>query len=81
MSDSPASSEASPHEGRGGLTGLARVCARRPWRVIGAWIVAIVIIIAITASAGGTLVDEFTIPNSDTQRAIDLLEERFPARS
>ncbi len=81
VSDSPVSSEASPHEGRGGLTGLARVCARRPWRVIGAWIAAIVIIIAITASAGGTLVDEFTIPNSDTQRAIDLLEERFPARS
>ncbi len=49
--------------------------------MIGLWIVAAVIIIGVSASAGGTLVDEFTIPNSDTQRAIDLLEERFPARA
>jgi hypothetical protein len=63
---------------QGGLTRLARACARHPWRAIGAWIAIAILIIA---GAGGTLVDEFTIPDSDTQRAVDLLEERFPARA
>jgi len=79
MSDDPVAIEST--EGQGGLTRLARACARHPWRVIGAWVGAIVLIIAVTAGAGGTLVDEFTIPNSDSQRAVDLLGERFPARS
>ncbi|MFQ5425992.1 MAG: MMPL family transporter, partial [Gaiellales bacterium] len=81
MSDKPNATETQPGDGRGGLTGLARACARRPWRVIGSWVVAVAAIIFVTATAGGTLVDEFTIPDSDTQRAIDLLGERFPARS
>ncbi len=68
-------------EPRSGLTSLARACARHPWRVIGLWIVLIVIVIGASGTVGGELVDEFTIPNSDTQRAIDLLEERFPERS
>ena len=63
------------------LTKLGRVCARHPWRVIALWIVLAVVIIGASATVGGTLVDEFTIPNSETQRATDLLEERFPARS
>ena len=63
------------------LTKLGRACARHPWRVIALWIVAAIVIIGGSIAGGGTLVDEFTIPNSETQRAIDLLEERFPARS
>ena len=65
----------------GALSGLGRACARHPWRVIGLWVVAIVLIIGASGTIGGMLVDEFTIPDSDTQRAIDLLEERFPERS
>lgn len=40
-----------------------------------------VAIIAGSASFGGTLVDDFTIPDSDAQRAADLLEQRFAQRS
>ncbi|MEQ8833267.1 MAG: MMPL family transporter [Miltoncostaeaceae bacterium] len=66
---------------RGALASLARACARHAWRTITVWILLIVAIFAATATVGGTLVDEFTIPNSDAQRAQDLLEERFASRS
>jgi putative drug exporter of the RND superfamily len=65
----------------GMLAGLARACANHAWRTIALWIAAAVMIIGGAAMYGGTLVNEFTIPNSDAQRAQDLLEERFPQRS
>jgi RND superfamily putative drug exporter len=67
------------HEGA--LARLGRASARHGWRTVLAWVAATVAIIAATATFGGTLVDEFTIPNSDAQRAVDLLEQRFPARA
>jgi putative drug exporter of the RND superfamily len=67
------------HEGA--LARLGRASARHGWRTVLAWVAATVAIAAATATFGGTLVDEFTIPNSDAQRAVDLLEQRFPARA
>ena len=55
--------------------------ARHPWRVIGAWIVAIAIVGGLAATFGGPLNDNYTIPGTSTQRASDLLVERFPAVS
>jgi RND superfamily putative drug exporter len=49
--------------------------------VIAVWIAAAALIAGAAVTAGGTLVDEFSIPDSDAQRAVDLLEERFPARA
>jgi RND superfamily putative drug exporter len=46
-----------------------------------AWIAAAILIVFASQAFGGTLVDEFKIPNSDAQRAIDLLKARFPARA
>ena len=69
------------HRHEGWLAGLARACSRHRWRTIGSWIVLVVAIIGGSASFGGTLVDEFTIPDSDAQRATDLLEQRFTQRS
>ena len=77
--DAPPPSPRRNHEGA--LARLARACARHRWRTVVAWVVAIVAIVAGSATVGGTLVDEFTIPNSDAQRAVDLLEERFPQQS
>jgi putative drug exporter of the RND superfamily len=61
----------------GGLARWARWCARHPWRVIGGWVGIIVVLIALVATVGGQLRDEFTIPGSDAQRATDLIEAEF----
>ncbi len=77
--DAPAVSDATVHTGA--LSRLARACARHPWRVVGVWVVVVVGILFAAATVGGTLVDKFTIPNSDSQRATDLLTQRFPAKA
>ena len=74
-----ATADAPQHEGA--LARLARACARHGWRTIAIWVVVAVAIVGGSATFGGTLVDEFTIPDSDAQRATDLLEQRFPQQS
>jgi putative drug exporter of the RND superfamily len=64
-----------------GLSRLARACALHPWRTIGIWIAAIVVLGGSAQMFGGTLVNEVTIPGSETQQALDLLKQRFPARA
>ena len=82
MSTDPQPQSAGHHSNHeGALARLGRASARHGWRTVFAWVAATVAIVAATATLGGTLVDEFTIPNSDAQRAVDLLEQRFPARA
>jgi RND superfamily putative drug exporter len=61
----------------GGLARWTRACATHPWRVVGAWIGIIVLLVASVATFGGSLRDEFEIPGSDTQKATDLIEAEF----
>jgi putative drug exporter of the RND superfamily len=61
----------------GGLARWARACASHPWRVLGSWLGILVVLIALVATVGGSLRDEFEIPGSDTQRATDLIESKF----
>jgi putative drug exporter of the RND superfamily len=61
----------------GALARWARACATHPWRVVGAWVGIIVALVALVATVGGSLRDEFTIPGSDTQKATDLIEAEF----
>jgi RND superfamily putative drug exporter len=61
----------------GALAGWARACATHPWRVLGTWLGIVVVLIALVATVGGALRDEFEIPGSDTQRATDLIEAEF----
>ena len=61
----------------GSLARWARACATHPWRVLGSWLGIIVVLIALVATVGGGLRDEFEIPGSDTQRATDLIESEF----
>jgi putative drug exporter of the RND superfamily len=61
----------------GALARWARACATHPWRVVGGWIGIVVVLIALVATVGGSLKDEFEIPGSDTQKATDLIEKEF----
>src|SRR6188508_2699437 len=61
----------------GALARLARSFAYHPWRTILGWVGIIVVLIALVATIGGSLRDEFEIPGSDTQRATDLIESEF----
>ncbi len=58
-----------------------RACASRPWRTIGIWFLATLVLIGLTAAFHGKLVNEFKLPGSDTQRATDLLKAKFPAQN
>src|SRR5687768_3120131 len=61
----------------GGLARWMRACATHPWRVVGAWVGIVVLLVFTVATFGGSLKDEFEIPGSDTQKAIDLIEAEF----
>jgi RND superfamily putative drug exporter len=63
-----------------GLLGRwARYSARHAKRVLAGWLVLVVIIAALAGTTGGSFVDAFRIPGAESQKAIDLLEERFPS--
>ena len=52
---------------------LGRFAARRPWVVIGAWLVVSVLVIAALGALGRDLEDKFEVPGLDSQLATDLL--------
>src|SRR5215469_14930606 len=61
----------------GGFARIARACAHHPGRVIISCIVATVLIVGLAAAFKGTLVNDFNIPGSDAQKAVDLLNSKF----
>ena len=61
----------------GALARWARANATHPWRVIGAWVGIVAVLIVLVGAIGGSLRDEFEIPGSDAQRATDLIESEF----
>jgi putative drug exporter of the RND superfamily len=63
------------------LDRLGRAAARRKWLTIGVWALIAVLLFAWGRAAGGKTVDVYTIPDAESQKAQDLLEERFPAQS
>jgi putative drug exporter of the RND superfamily len=63
----------------GGLARWTRACASHPWRVVGAWVGIVALLVVLVGAVGGSLKDEFEIPGSDTQKATDLIESEFAA--
>ena len=63
----------------GALARWARACATHPWRVVVGWLGILVLLVALVATVGGSLRDEFEIPGSETQKATDLIESEFAA--
>ncbi|TDD32601.1 MMPL family transporter [Actinomadura sp. KC06] len=60
---------------------LGKAAALRPWRFIAVWLVLIGVVAGLAGTAGGALHDNYTLSGTGSQRATDLLEERFPALS
>ncbi len=54
---------------------LGSYAARHPWKVIGAWLVLAVVVVASSSAFGRTLDDSFSVPGVDSQAAQDLLSE------
>ena len=50
-------------------------------RVVLAWVLAVVVISIAGHTWGGAPADSFEIPGTESQRAFDLLDARFPAQS
>src|SRR5689334_16320760 len=60
---------------------LAAWCHDRRRTVIGLWVAAFVVIGVLWGAASGQFVNKFNLPGTESQRAYDLLKDRFPAQS
>jgi putative drug exporter of the RND superfamily len=60
------------------LDRMGVAAARRGWLVVAAWLVVAVVLGVAGQAGGGGFVDDYTAPGSESQRAVDLLTERFP---
>ena len=60
---------------------LARWSTTHRLYVVIGWIALIVVVGALASSAGTEYSNNFTLPNSDAQRAADLLQHSFPAQA
>ncbi|TDD66860.1 MMPL family transporter [Actinomadura rubrisoli] len=60
---------------------LGRAAALRPWRFVIVWLVLVGVVAGVAGVAGGSLHDNYTLSGSGSQKATDLLKERFPALS
>jgi putative drug exporter of the RND superfamily len=57
---------------------VGNFAGRHPWRVIGAWLLLAVTVFTLNAWQGGSYDETFTLPGSESQRAADAVQERFP---
>ena len=60
------------------LQGLASWCYQHRRRVVALWVVALVVFLFGSSAIGSAFSESFELPGSESQRASDLLEERFP---
>src|SRR3954449_10804441 len=60
---------------------LAAWCHDRRRIVIGLWVAAFVVLGALWATAAGDYVNNFRLPGTESQRAYDLLRDRFPQQA
>jgi RND superfamily putative drug exporter len=65
----------------GSMRRLGNWCTTHRRATILAWIVALVGVGMAAGSAGSAFSDNFQLPSSDSQKAVDLLEHRFPAQA
>ena len=60
---------------------LGRLCARFRWPVIAIWLAAVIGLGAWAGAVGSQEADTLSLPGTGSQKATDLLNERFPSQS
>jgi RND superfamily putative drug exporter len=60
---------------------LGRFAVRRRRLVLATWVLAAVAVFVGAQARGGSTADAFDVPGVESQRALDLLEQRFPAQA
>ena len=73
--------EASKTPSVGPLGRLARLSFRRRGRTVAAWVAGLIISAALAMSFGGEFFADYSAPGSDSSKAQQLLEDRFPAQA
>jgi len=63
------------------MVNIARWTMRHRRTVVIAWIVAAIGVLAISSSVGKKTASSFTLPGTNSQRAVDLLQSHFPAEA
>jgi putative drug exporter of the RND superfamily len=57
---------------------IAMTSALHPWRTIASWVLILGGLSFLAGAAGGTFTEDFSAPDSQSARAVDLLDENFP---
>jgi RND superfamily putative drug exporter len=65
----------------GALARFAGLCAAHPWRVIGTWFAVFLSLVVLNVAFHGKLVNEFSVPGTDFQKATDLIKAEFGGQS
>jgi RND superfamily putative drug exporter len=63
------------------MSSLARWCYRRRFTVLGLWVVAVIVLGGLSQAAGDQYTDQFSLPGTESTRALELLGKSFPAQS
>lgn len=62
------------------LEGVGRFSARRHWVVILAWLIVLLVLLGLRSTFGGTFVNNYTVPGSQSSQGLDLLQKQFPSQ-
>jgi RND superfamily putative drug exporter len=60
---------------------VGHFAGRRPWRVVAVWLLIAVAAVMLRGSIGGEPDETFSLPGSESQKAADAIEDRFPQQT
>ena len=63
------------------LYALGHAVARHRWRALLVWVLLTVLCFGVSSVAKGALVNDYSIPGTESQAGIDTLDQRFPQAS
>ncbi|GAA2121319.1 MMPL family transporter [Streptomyces synnematoformans] len=63
------------------LVRIARACHRRRWTTVIGWLLAALTLASVGGMAGTDFDSEYDLPDTDSQRAYEVLERHFPAQA